>query len=129
MLKKIATVRLRTISESSYISNPVKFRERQTTKERQAASFQLDGEKAQKCISSFETSTAKRQKLAKTSRSKPISKTSRLSSVLSIKSIITASQSPPLVVGNTYLKVESIDLEKLLVKFFFFFLTTKQFLQ
>lgn len=68
------------------------------------------------------TSSATKQKSINTSQSKSTSRTtSRLRSAPKDPSIITASQTLPLVIGKTYLKVENIDLEKLSVNFVSFF--------
>ena len=54
-----------------------------------------------------------------TSGSKSDLKVSQHSPAVNRQKAVTASQSLPFVVGKTYLKVENIDLEELLVFFFF----------
>lgn len=63
--------------------------------------------------------STKQQKVMAESRPKSDRRKTQPSSVLNHQAAITVSQSLPLVVGNTYIKVENIDLEELSVFIFF----------
>ena len=80
----------------------------------------LQKKRSRKIISIPSTSSAKPDK-KNIRHSKSNSKISRRSLVSKEQTPIAATRELPLVMGNTYLKVENFDLEELSVKNFFFF--------